>query len=46
MNEERIPKKVVKIKVKEKHVRGRPKSRWEQQVRKCHTEGRKAMGRN
>jgi hypothetical protein len=33
MNKERIPKKVSNMKVKGKHPRGRPRSRWEQQVR-------------
>jgi hypothetical protein len=32
MNEERIPAKVFNMKVKGKRRRGRPRSRWEQQV--------------
>jgi hypothetical protein len=47
IKEERITKKVLSMKVKGKHPRGRPSSRWENQVRKrCHTEGRNNMGRN
>jgi hypothetical protein len=48
MNEERIPKKVLNMKVKGRHSRGRPRSRGEQQVRKDVTqrEGREAMGRS
>jgi hypothetical protein len=34
MNKERIPKKVLYLKVKGKCPRGRPRSRWKQQVRK------------
>jgi hypothetical protein len=32
INEERIPNKVLNMKVKRKHPTGRPRSRWEQQV--------------
>jgi hypothetical protein len=49
MNEQRIPKKVFNMKVKGKYPNGRPRLRWEQQVR-CHAEGgkegRKNIGRN
>jgi hypothetical protein len=48
MNEERIPNKVLNMKVKEKHPKGRQRSRWEQQIRLDVTqnERRKIMGRN
>jgi hypothetical protein len=38
MNEEIIPKKVLNMKVKGKCSGGRPKLRWEEQVRKAVTQ--------
>jgi hypothetical protein len=34
MNDERIPKKVLNMKLKGKHPRGKPRSGWERGVRK------------
>jgi hypothetical protein len=41
MNKERIPKKILKKKVKGKCPRGRPRSRWKQYVRKDVTQKRR-----
>jgi hypothetical protein len=38
INEERIPEKVWNVKVKGKQPRGKPRSRWEQQVREHNTQ--------
>jgi hypothetical protein len=38
---------ILKMKLKEKHPRGRPGLRWKQQARRCNLmEGRKKMGEN
>jgi hypothetical protein len=42
----RLPKEVFNIKAKGKCLRGRQRSRREQQIRKDITEGRKTIGRN
>jgi hypothetical protein len=34
MTKDRIPEKIFNIKLIRKHSRGRPRSRWEQQIRK------------
>jgi hypothetical protein len=34
------------MKLREMHPRGRPRSRWEQQIWKCHIKERRNMGGN